>query len=118
MAKRTKSMAASPLRDIDDPRPELLILASDPAQTASDLVAVLAPTNALFRRDDHLVRVIARRNGGAPSIMRASIPNIVDFAHQLTRPVRRVKGDDGSFQLQRTSLPDRVAAIVLGRIND
>jgi hypothetical protein len=50
--------------------------------------------------------------------MRASIPNIVDFAHQLTRPVRRAKGDDGSFPPQQTSLPDRVAAIVLGRIAD
>src|SRR4029078_6173744 len=85
--------AAAPLTVVADPRPQLPLLGNDPAQTASDLVAVLAPTNALFRRDDHLVRIIAPRNGRRPSIMRASIANIVDFAHQLTRPVRRVKGD-------------------------
>jgi putative DNA primase/helicase len=102
---------------VDDKLPELLVMATNPHETANALVAQLLPQNVLFRRDDHLVRVVTPDDGSPPSIKPASLSSIIDDAHRLTRPVKRTKGDDGKLQVQRCPLPRTVPGIVQERLN-
>ena len=116
MAKKPKSTPPDLKIVGDDELPELVVMNSNPHETANALVAQLLPQNVLFRRDDHLVRVITPNDGGPPSIKAASVSSITDDAHAYTRPVKRVKGDDGKLQLQRCALPRAIAGIVQERV--
>jgi hypothetical protein len=116
MAKKKSDTRPPPnLAVVDDALPDLVVMATNPHETANALVAHLKPAKVLFRRDDHLVRIVTPDDGGPASVKTASVASIVDLAHRHTRPVQRVKGDDG-HQLQRTRLPPIVAGIVQERL--
>jgi putative DNA primase/helicase len=118
MAKKKSDTRPPPnLAVVDDALPDLVVMATNPHETANALVAHLKPAKVLFRRDDHLVRIVTPDDGGPASVKTASVASIVDLAHRHTRPVQRVKGDDG-HQLQRTRLPPIVAGIVQERLGE
>jgi hypothetical protein len=98
---------------LHDARPNLLVIASDPAQTATDLVRILAPTHTFLRREDHLVRLVKGKAGRLPVVRAATIAAVVKAAHQICRPVKR-----SANGLEPIALPERVAAIVLESADD